>query len=311
MLTKEQIEARKKGIGGSDVAAILGLNDYSDAIDVYQQKVGTAKPIEENEKMKWGTVLEAPIAREYEKQYGLRAVNLRQMIHHPSEKIFLANIDRIYETQDGDRGILEIKTTSSHYMSGWKYDMPLYWYCQVQWYLYIAKACKLINLDVAHVAVLASGQSMSIIPCEYDPKFIEESIPKLKAFWNDCVLKGQPPEAETGKQVEKIYTAMALKEIEATEEVEKIVIELAGVQAQIKGLYTIADRLKDQIQVIMKDAEILTYNGNLLATWKAQSQKRLDQKLLESDYPDLVDQYKTESVIRKFLCKVKANADED
>jgi len=306
MLTKQQIEDRRKGIGGSDVAAILGLNDYADAIDIYQSKVGAVGSIEENEKMRWGNILEEPIAQEYAHRYGNRVVDLKQMIAHPIEKNFLANIDRIYTTPDGKRGILEIKTTSANYMSGWKYDMPLYWYCQVQWYMWIAKACSLIELNLAHVCVLASGQSMTIIPCEYDKKFIEKSLPALRSFWEDNVLKGIPPEPRTGKQVEKVYTAMAGKEIEATDEVRDLATELAAIEGSMKSLKTQSASIKDKIQVIMKENEILTYKGDLLATWKYQESVRLNQKAMEQDYPDLIQEYKTASGYRKFVNKVKA-----
>lgn len=53
----EWLEARKQGIGGSDMAAILGFNKYRDAVSVWLDKRGELPPVEENEPMYWETYL--------------------------------------------------------------------------------------------------------------------------------------------------------------------------------------------------------------------------------------------------------------
>ncbi len=65
MLTKEQLEERRKGIGGSDAATVLGLNPYQDPYALYLDKRGEAPPEDEDflkESRYWGSVLEAPVA---------------------------------------------------------------------------------------------------------------------------------------------------------------------------------------------------------------------------------------------------------
>ena len=54
----EWLEYRKQGIGGSDAAAIMGLNPWKTAMDVWLEKVGEfSEDTQDNEKM-WGRVLE-------------------------------------------------------------------------------------------------------------------------------------------------------------------------------------------------------------------------------------------------------------
>ena len=321
-LTREQLVFRKKGIGGSDVAAILGLSDYRDVIDIYKDK--TSEEVverEETEKMHWGNVLEAPIAEEYAKQTGNKIYTFKELFKmvsgrdpgpvdlafkHPEHEFLMGNVDRFYETPDGRRGILEIKTTSKHYMSGWKYDLPLEYYCQVQHYMYITKALGVIQLDEAHVAILASGQEFTIIPVEYDQKYIDGAVAELTKFWNHHVQKKTPPEPTDGDQVEKLYTAMQDKEIEATGEVMALINNLAETNQKMSELKKHKENLESGIKVIMKDAELLTFQNDLVATWKTVNQSKLDQKALEADYPDLITDYKKPSSYRKFLCKVKA-----
>jgi len=61
--------ARRKVVGGGDVAAIVGVHPYKTAHDVWLEKLGLAV-IEENEAMYWGKVLEPVILAEYERREG-------------------------------------------------------------------------------------------------------------------------------------------------------------------------------------------------------------------------------------------------
>jgi len=64
--------------------------------------------------------------------------------------------------------------------------------------------------------------------------------------------------------------------------------------------------LKSQIKLVMRDAELLTYDSDLILTWKEMTSNRLDQRALEKDYPELVAGYKKESSYRKMDVKIKA-----
>jgi len=61
---------RKRGIGGSDAAAILGLSKFRTPLQVYLDKIGQAPPIEETAPMRWGKKLEPLILDEYEQIKG-------------------------------------------------------------------------------------------------------------------------------------------------------------------------------------------------------------------------------------------------
>ena len=58
----EWLKRRRAGIGGSDVAAILGISPWKTALDVYHDKTGAAKDEPETENMRLGTALEQFVA---------------------------------------------------------------------------------------------------------------------------------------------------------------------------------------------------------------------------------------------------------
>lgn len=100
----EWLKARQKGIGGSDVAAILGINPYRTPLDIYREK--TTEITEDrapSEAAYWGTQLESIVAQEFSKRTGFMiqrvyhqlASNLDHYIGTSTPTQWaLANIDR-------------------------------------------------------------------------------------------------------------------------------------------------------------------------------------------------------------------------
>jgi putative phage-type endonuclease len=78
MSREDWLKHRNKGIGGSDVSAICGLNPWRSPLSVYLEKTGQIEAAEENEAMRWGTLLEPVVAKicppEKTAEYALKAV---------------------------------------------------------------------------------------------------------------------------------------------------------------------------------------------------------------------------------------------
>ena len=111
-LTPDQLIARSKFIGGSDAASICGVNQYRSAHDVFLDKIGQGKPVIETEAMRWGTLHEDTIAREYSIRTGREVKVVQHSITHPSYTFMGCHLDREQlDRQPGKRGISEIKTT--------------------------------------------------------------------------------------------------------------------------------------------------------------------------------------------------------
>ena len=65
---EEWLLLRKTYLGGSDLGAVIGVNKYKTALDVYLEK--TSEFVEEvnNDATYWGNVLEGVVAQEYSKR---------------------------------------------------------------------------------------------------------------------------------------------------------------------------------------------------------------------------------------------------
>ena len=195
----EWLSIRQKGIGGSDIAAIAGLNPFKSAIEVFLDKTGRAEPIKENSKMKWGKLLEDPVAQEYSASTGKKVQRVNAVLQDTKTPHFLANIDRIASGNGQGNGILEVKCTS--WAKAWDGGIiPDFYYTQLQWYLGVC------GLAWGQFATLISGSDLLIPPVTpADPKCIHNLFVIADRFWTQNVLKDTPPPPDQNPATREAY----------------------------------------------------------------------------------------------------------
>lgn len=205
MTREEWLKERKKGIGGSDAATILGLNPYKDNIKLWEEKTGRrqAEDISEKEYVKYGTNAEDLLRELFKLDYPKYEVRHDEntIIKHPKYPFLFASLDgTLIDKETGEMGILEIKTTNilqSMQKEKWKEKIPDNYYCQVLHYLnvtgysFVILKAQLkydydgeIKLDTRHYKILKEEVAE-------DMKMLEE---KEIEFWTKYVETGiRPP----------------------------------------------------------------------------------------------------------------------
>lgn len=150
MLTPEQKERRRQGIGSSDAAACCGLDPWRTPLHVYLEKKGLWEA-PENDAMRWGTLLEPVIAHHVSQRENL-LLKKGDVVQCPRPEWLLATPD--YLLKNGDP--VEIKTTRS--AQGWGEEetdaIPEHYLLQVQHQLMV------LDRPEAHVYVLIGGQEV-------------------------------------------------------------------------------------------------------------------------------------------------------
>ncbi len=82
------------------------------------------------------------------------------------------------------------------------------------------------------------------------------------------------------------------KSVEAAAETCELIKKLKSLNEQVEHYEAEISQIKQSIMGQMQDAEVLTFHGQTLATWKAPKPSlRLDAKRLTEEHPDLVHQY--------------------
>ena len=142
-LTREEwLDWRRRGIGGSDVSAIIGISPFRTARDIYYDKVGIAA-VEENEgnwvAMEMGHLLEDLVAKIFERKTGLKIYQVKKMFRHPLYPFMLADVDYFITMTDGTKAVLEIKTTNYNAKDHWWKDgretVPVHYEAQGRHYM--------------------------------------------------------------------------------------------------------------------------------------------------------------------------------
>ncbi len=199
--SEEWLTNRKKGIGGSDVASILGISRYKSAYDLYMEKKGNVFQHITNEAIEKGNRMEAPLIDLFFAKYNhYQKINTKD-IHLKSKEydFMLASLDSAFVDEQGRKCILEIKTSTIQSKAARKewgyYDeyeekyidlIPQKYYCQVLHYLIVTgfdKAVVYAHLDYAY------KEDSEIVTREVNREDvlndIEYIIEKEKKFWDD------------------------------------------------------------------------------------------------------------------------------
>ncbi|MDL2324033.1 YqaJ viral recombinase family protein [Ruminococcaceae bacterium OttesenSCG-928-A16] len=144
---QEWLEARKKGIGASDAACVLGLNPWKSNTKLWEEKTGRLTPEDIGHKpaVKYGKESEAHLRN-------LFALDFPQYRVSHDEFGMIANIPKcpwLFATLDGELelvspsepttsnqrlGVLEIKTTEIMRQDQWEQwngRVPDHYYCQI------------------------------------------------------------------------------------------------------------------------------------------------------------------------------------
>ena len=185
---EDWLKARSTGIGSSDAAAILGASPWKSALELWAEKSGLleAENLDEVEYVKWGSLLEAPIAEEYQKITGRKIAKPEAIYQHEKYDWMIANPDRfILDDPRGD-GILEVKTASEYKVHDWDEEAPLDYQIQLQHQLAVS------GYSFGSFAVLLGGNKFRWCDMARNDSFISLLIEQEGYFW-DRVKRGDPP----------------------------------------------------------------------------------------------------------------------
>lgn len=271
---QEWLAERRKGIGGSDVAAILGMSPWATPLTVWLDKTGRAPDKPETEAMRIGTELEDFVARRYAQETGRVVQRFNKMLH---KGCFLGNLDRLV-VPEGQKvashmgeirtdTLLECKTTSVDWTDG----VPLYYVTQVQHYMGLDERLK--HADVA--ALFLTHKRFETYRVVRDDEVIKAMQTRLAAWWDEYVVGGKmpPPSCEEDNKI--IYAISSPgKKIVANDDIKRKLEQFKEAKAAEKAAKEQGEKLKTEICAFMKDAEALMDDeDNILATWKNNRDK--------------------------------------
>jgi predicted phage-related endonuclease len=308
---------RRRFIGGSDIAAIMGVGGTFKEADgryvtqtpftVWSKK--TAHQVEEmdpdkrrflDRRKRW----EGPIRQMLEEEFDAKIVGFNQRYVDPEVPFFASEID--FEWVDPETGQVEngeIKTVSPWAYGekqGWgdpgTSDVPIHYAAQAMWGLGVKRRSRCM------LAAMVGLDDILFYPIKADPVTIATMRQVAVEFWNRFVVPRVPPEPQsaedvriqmlrkTGRPVElDVVTFEKLQKLRVVRgSLEAFNLEEDSLLVDVGRFILAGWGLDDPAQG--EDAS-LTMGGRTVATWKKQGGSHLDQKRLKVERPEIVREF--------------------
>lgn len=230
--SKEWLEWRKKGIGGSDAPIILGISPWKTSYELWEEKTGLVekKEDENNFITEKGHRLE-PKARAL---YEIHSDGLE----FPPELVQREDRPEHRASLDGRNASIKKTLEIKFVGAGEKWEMALngeipdYYMAQIQWQLYVTG-----DESVDYIAYNEKENKIAVVNVKPDIKFIAKMVKAVDKFWDKVNSKKEPALSD------RDYKRVSSKEM-------KVAIDrYAEIKKEIKELEV---KLKEQ-EVIIKE----------------------------------------------------------
>lgn len=315
MLTNQDFTCnRVHFIGGSDVAAILGLSPYRTAVDVWLEKTGQAQNQCTSIAMRFGQFAEEFIAQEYAKTTNQAVTPYEKAFTDPDHPYLAGHIDRFVLPDEGAlfsssnqlavKKLLECKTANPFAQHEWGEagtdGVPMHYLVQCLWYL------MLTGCDSADLAVLFGNSDFRIYTIARDQEVEFILRKKARHFWESYVLTTIAPPVTSEVDCRTLFCkSIPSKYQEADQNDLELLDQLQAINADLLKHEQQLSSIKQSLMNKMQDAESLQYQGKTLVTWKApKPSKKLDAKRFAQENPELAAQYQMEiENSRRFVVK--------
>lgn len=300
---------RQLGIGGSDVASVLGVSKFSTRYELWENKV-FGKPSSIDPKYaKWGNKLESVIADNFSEVFGFDIVKSPPASHNNKRPWLRYNIDADIPRSFA---MLEVKTSSAEMVKNWgagidptstlecavsdinEIEFPIDYFCQCQYYM------KRMNKFYCYLAVLIGGNEERFYLIKANADFQELVDIELTKFYIDNVVKNSKPNLTEFEMIDK-FKAFDASGVAYVDE---------DIKYNIDFLKTIKDKQKQMavdrrdvenslVMAIGEKAKALDEAGNSVFTYNAYERVSVDKEALADLYPDIFNEVSTKKITRR------------
>lgn len=293
---------RSNYIGGSDAAAVVGLNAFASPYSLWAEKTGKVPGFSGNLATEVGTFLEEFVAQKFAEITGKKVRKANQSFINSDYPWAIANIDRDIVGEDAG---LEIKTTSEMNLKKFKGgEYPANYYVQCVHYMAITGKKRW------YLAVLIGNREFKWFTIERDEGEIAALMQAEKEFWEYVKNDTPPPVDGTSATSETIKTIYAESNATSVDlySYQTDIEQYIAIGKQIKELENLQNESANRIKAYMEDAEI-GENDRFKVLWKSQTRSTFDSKRFATDHSDLdLSEYYKTSTSRVFRVSEKKGA---
>lgn len=289
MISEAQAELRKTGIGASEVAAVLGLDPYRDALDVWLVKTGRKPGFKGNANTQRGQMLEGPVLDLYHKatgevffrpNHGAPADHADAGFHRAENGIQICNLDAWTENS-----VIEVKVSDA---PGWGLDgtddVPDAYMLQVQQQMWCSK-----REHGTIVRYSPERDDLMIHPIHADSELQVEMEAGVLHFWETYIKADSPPPSDDGKG---LFLAFGVKPEAQVVLPEELAREYHEARAAEKAAEERKQKALAAIETAMAGARSAKAGGFRISRALISGRETVSMEKLREKYPKVWDELK-------------------
>ncbi|MER7477334.1 YqaJ viral recombinase family protein [Streptomyces sp. NPDC126510] len=280
-------EVRRGGIGGSEVAKILGLNKYAGARHVFEEKHGRSVPMDAqlSEYAEVGQEIEDFISYMFTKRTGIPAVPTPGTLANIDRPWMRSNVDRYAldpETGAVDAPV-ELKNRSAYQLGDWEDGVPDAPALQVHWNMAVG------GWSYGWAVALVGGNTLRFHRIERDQELVETLIDVCGKWFERHVIRGYPPPADgleaTKELLGQLWRVKPTDVVEVSRtKAEKLRKRRAALIAQIEELGEQKTAVENEMRLLCGGkASVAEVEGK--KAWSYVANGTFSPKRFEEHYP--------------------------
>lgn len=276
------LDERRKGIGGTDAAAILGVNRWTTPLQVWLHKRNEAAPRIETEPQWWGLACEPLIARRFVEKTGRKVWRPQhpdgrtRMIVHPEHACIIGSPDYFLFVEAG----LDCKMARSD--DGWgppgSDEVPESYIIQAQHYMAIT------GFGLWYIAALIGGNDFRVYEIRASRELQDFIVATCVEWWERHIVGGERPpmdgDEETSRWLTYRFPSHGAKITRAPIEATAIAHDLWRARSAMAEAEAIRATRENSLKELIGENAGIEGDG-WRATWKAPAARKVvDYELL-------------------------------
>ena len=279
---------RSTYLGGSDVAAILGVSPWKTPLDCYLDKIEGSKPITDPAKLKIlerGKRLEPYVLDMLCEEKGIQLIGRNNRYTDSTHSFLAAEIDA--ETSDGRN--VEAKTTADFYdRAQWGEEhtdsIPVYYTAQCMHGMMVKPAPSCL------MPVMLGIDDFRVYEVHRDEELIETIRAKEVEFW-DRIQRRDPPPATKVSDIMRMFEHDLGTSIEVGDDIAELVKKLKFSKSKLKLMESDVDDMAARLKLVFAEHQIITHKGKPLASWKSQNNSSFLIDAFREKHPAICEKF--------------------
>jgi putative phage-type endonuclease len=309
--------ARRDGIGGSEVAALVGISEYDTSWSIFNKKTKTEPDVElTGAPIEWGHRLEDVVAQKIAEEIGMVSRFGGGLWANPEKPFLRVTPDRFATKARSWKAeaLIECKTAGDE--TEWESGTirpgghgtgaaPLHYQAQCQWQMGI------IGLKTAYLGCLVMGREREfyVVEIAFDPDWFAELAAEAERFWFENVLTGEPPmhdlrHPKTEEMLKLISPVVVKPSVDLPEEARDWLKDYQAAKDRLKKAEADLDEIKNFFRMWTGDAGAGYLGEKKIVSYPSVGSTRIDVEALKTQFPEIAEKVTVRSSYRRLTITV-------